>query len=67
MIETTGEGKFAVATPDGKSRKKKKKKIWKRKEWPIDRKKSLYVPIYKKGDKMECGNYRTIALISHAI
>ena len=25
MIETTGEGKSAVATPDGKSRKKKKK------------------------------------------
>ena len=27
MIETTGEGKSAVATPDGKIRKKKKKKI----------------------------------------
>ena len=25
LIETTGEGKSAVATPDGKSRKKKKK------------------------------------------
>ena len=31
--------------------------IWKRK---------VYVPIYKKGDKQESGNYRTIALISHA-
>ena len=40
--------------------------IWKRKEWPTDWKKSVYVPIYKKGDKKECGNYRTIALISHA-
>ena len=40
--------------------------IWKWKEWPTDRKKSVYVPIYKKGDKNECGNYRTIALISHA-
>ena len=41
--------------------------IWKTKIWPNDWKKSLYVPIYKKGDKKECGNYRTIALISHAI
>ena len=40
--------------------------IWKRKEWPTDWKKSVFVPIYKKGDKKECGNYRTIALISHA-
>ena len=40
--------------------------IWKRKEWPADWKKSVYVPIYKKGGKQECGNYRTIALISHA-
>ena len=28
--------------------------------------KPLFVPIYKKADKNECGNYRTIALISHA-
>ena len=40
--------------------------LWKRKEWPTDWKKSVYVPIYKKGYKQECGNYRTIALISHA-
>ena len=40
--------------------------IWKREEWPADWKKSVYVPIYKKGDKQECGNYRTIALISQA-
>ena len=41
--------------------------IWKRKEWPTDWKKSVYVPIFnKKGDEKECGNYRTIALISHA-
>ena len=41
--------------------------IWKTKIWPNDRKKSIYIPIYKKDDKKECGNYRTIALISHAI
>ena len=37
--------------------------IWKRKECQTDWKNT--VPIYKKGDKKECGNYRTIALISH--
>ena len=41
-------------------------KVMTGKEWPTDWKKSVYVPIYKKGDKKECGNYRTIALISHA-
>ena len=40
--------------------------VWRTKEWPRDWKKSIYLPIYKKGDKKECGNYRTIALISHA-
>ena len=40
--------------------------IWKTKIWSNDWKKSIYVPIYKKGDTKECGNYRTIALILHA-
>ena len=40
--------------------------IWKTKILPNDWKKSIYVPIYKKSDKKECGNYRTITLISHA-
>ena len=40
--------------------------IWRTKERPRDWKKSIYLPIYKKGDKKECGNYRNIALISHA-
>ena len=40
--------------------------IWKRKEWATDWKKPVYVPIYKKGERQECGNNRTIALISHA-
>ena len=37
--------------------------IWKTQIWPNDRKKSINVRIYKKGN--ECGNYKTIALISH--
>ena len=31
--------------------------IWKMKTWQNDWKKSIYVPIYNKGDKKECGNY----------
>ena len=40
--------------------------ILKTKTLPNDWNKSIYVPIYKKDDTKECGNYRTIALISHA-
>ena len=40
-------------------------KIWEKGEWPSDWEKSIFVPILKKGDARECGNYRTIALISH--
>ena len=39
-------------------------KIWATKEWPIEWKYSVYVPLPKKGDLAECRNYRTIALIS---
>ena len=39
--------------------------IWKIKIWPNDWK-SIYISIYKKGDKKEYGNYRIIDLISHA-
>ena len=39
--------------------------IWKT-QWPQDRKKSVFIPIPKKGNAKECSNYRTIALISHA-
>ena len=35
-------------------------------QWPQDWKKSLFIPIPKKGNAKECSNYRTIALISHA-
>ena len=40
--------------------------IWKTQQWPQDRKRSVFIPIPKKGNVKECSNYRTIALISHA-
>ena len=40
--------------------------IWKTQQWPQDRKRSVCIPIPKKGNVKECSNYRTIALISHA-
>ena len=41
--------------------------IWKTQQWPQDWKRSVFIPIPKKGSAKECSNYRTIALISHAI
>ena len=35
-------------------------------QWPQDWKRSVFIPIPKKGYAKECSNYRTIALISHA-
>ena len=40
--------------------------IWKTQQWPQDWKRSLFIPISKKGNAKECSNYHTIALISHA-
>ena len=40
--------------------------IWKTQQWPQDWKRSLFIPIPKKGNAKEWSNYRTIALISHA-
>ena len=40
--------------------------IWKTQQWPQDWKKSVFIPIPKKGSAKECSNYCTIALISHA-
>ncbi len=39
--------------------------IWKTQQWPQDWKRSVFIPISKKGNAKECSNYRTIALISH--
>ena len=39
---------------------------WKIQQWPQDWKRSVFIPISKKGNAKECSNYRAIALISHA-
>ena len=40
--------------------------IWKTQQWPQDWKKSVFIPIPKKGNAKEYSNYCTIALISQA-
>ena len=39
--------------------------IWKTQQWPQDWKRSVFIPIPKKGNAKESSNYRKIALISH--
>ena len=39
--------------------------IWKTQQWSQDWKRTVFIPIAKKGNAKECSNYRTIALISH--
>ena len=41
------------------------RQIWKTQQWPQDWKRSVFIPIPKKGNAKECSNYCTIALISH--
>ena len=41
-------------------------KIWKTQQWPQDWKRSVFIPIPKKGNAKKCSKYCTIALISHA-
>ena len=40
--------------------------IWKTQQWPQDWKRSVFIPIPKKGNAKECSNYHTIVLISQA-
>ena len=40
--------------------------IWKTQQWPQDWKRSVFIPVPKKGNAKKCSKYRTIALISHA-
>ena len=39
--------------------------IWKTQQWPQDWKRSVFIPIPKKGNAKECSNYHIIALVSH--
>ena len=39
---------------------------WKTQQWPQDWKRSVFIPIPKKGNAKECSNYHTITLFSHA-
>ena len=39
--------------------------IWKTQQWLQNWKRSVFIPIPKKGNTKECSSYRTIALISH--
>ena len=39
--------------------------IWKTQQWPQDWKRSVFIPIPKKGNHKKCSNYHTIVLISH--
>ena len=39
---------------------------WKTQQWPQDWKRSVFIPIPKKGVDKECSNYHKIALISHS-
>ena len=40
--------------------------MWKTQQWPQDWKKSVFIPVPKKGNVKKCSNYCTIALILHA-
>ena len=40
--------------------------IWKTQQWPQDWRRSVVIPMPKKGNAKECSNYHTVVLISHA-
>ena len=54
---------FQILKDDaGKVLPSKCQQIWKTKQWPKDWKRSIFIPISKKGNAKECSNYYTIAL-----
>ena len=42
-----------------------RQQVWKTQQWPQDWKRTVFIPIPKKGNAKECSNYSTIVLISH--
>ena len=42
-----------------------RQQIWKTQQWPRDWKRSVFIPIPKKGNAKEHSNYQAVALISH--
>ena len=40
--------------------------IWKTEQWPQNWKRSVFIPVLKKGNAKGCSNYHTIAFISQA-
>ena len=42
-----------------------RQQVWKTQQWPEDWKRSVFIPIPKKGNAKECSNYHTNTLISH--
>ena len=59
-------GQFQILKDDGvKVLHSICQQIWKSQQWPQDWKRSVFIPIPKKGNAKECSNYCTIVLISH--
>ena len=42
-----------------------RQQIWKTQQWPQDWKRSVFIPLPKKGNAKECSNYRAVVLISY--
>ena len=54
-----------MRTSEEGNKNDKSRQIWKTQQWPQDWKRSVFIPIPKKGNAKECSNYRTFALVSH--
>ena len=57
---------FQILKDDAVSAALNIQQIWKTQQWLQDGKRSVFIPIPKKGNAEECANYHIIVLISHA-